>query len=222
MKRKGISILLILLAGTVLLYSSGQKEPETTSTAGVTGVMTYLEGDVFINDLPAEIGDPISSLDTIETGSNSYCEVIFGQSNIFHLDENTLTQINWGESDIQLKKGAIGSVFTKLGKFLNGEKDFTISTPLTVAGVRGTAFFVKVEDDNNTYLCLCQGKLKVDAGDSQLTMESGHHKAYRFTKNGNTVEKESAPLLYHDDAKMDDLAALIDYTVPWDKNAANY
>ena len=38
-----------------------------------------------------------------------------------------------------------------------GELRFWVRTSNAVAGVRGTCFFIKVEDDNNTFVCCCNG-----------------------------------------------------------------
>jgi hypothetical protein len=206
---------------TASLYSAGKSETTPPASVAESGILTYLEGDVLVNNNPAEIGDLIESSDTIATGTASYCEIVFDQSNIFRMDENTITQINWNQSDIQLQKGSISAVLTKLDKFLNKEKDFTFTTPTVAAGVRGTVFFMKVEDDNNSYLCICNGKLNVEASGTEQEIASQHHKAYRFTRKGDKVETTSAPLLYHDDEKMDSVASSIDYIVPWDKTG-NY
>lgn len=210
---------IFLVLSMANLYSSGQN---SSSTAPQTGTLSYLEGDVFINSSPGSIGDRVNDSDTIRTEENSYCEVVFGDSNVFRLDENTQTQINWSRSDIKLEKGAISAVFTKLDKFLNGDKDFTVTSPSSVAGVRGTVFFMKVEDDNNTYLCICNGALTVDGPEEDLDIASDHHKSYRFTKDGNTVTTTSAGMLYHDDEKMESVAAEIDYEIPWDVKKYSY
>ncbi len=221
MRINNISFLLVLLflSGVTNIYSSGQN---SNSIIPTSGTLSYLEGDVFINNSPGSIGDAINDTDTIRTEENSYCEIIFGNSNVFRLDENTQTQINWSQSDIKLEKGAFSAVFTKLDKFLNGDKDFTVSSPSNVAGVRGTVFFMKVEDDNNTYLCICNGALTVGGPEVELEMASDHHKAYRFTKEGKIVTATSVGLIYHDDDKIDSLADKIDYEIPWDVKKYSY
>lgn len=205
-------ILIVLLTGITNLYSSGQS---SKTKMPQRGTLSYLEGDISINNSPGSIGDTINDTDTIETGENSYCEIIFGNSNIFRLDENTQTRINWSQSDIKLEKGAISAVFTKLEKFLNGDKEFTVSSPSNVAGVRGTVFFMKVEDENNTYLCICNGSLTIGEPEKDLKIASDHHKAYRFTKADGSVITTSAGLLYHNDDKMESVAEKIGYDIPW-------
>ncbi len=204
---------IISLAISVNLFATGQKQVSGNSNKGI---LAYYEGTVFINDIPGDIGDEVTSSDTLRTGEESYCEVVFGDSNVFSLEENTVTRINWDNSDIQLKKGAISAVFTKLDKFLNDDKDFTISTTSTVAGIRGTVFFIKVEDEENTYLCICNGKLNITKRNEILSVSSAHHKAYRFTKVNDSVTTTNAKMLYHDDDKMEKVAKRIEYTIPWE------
>ncbi|MBI9099981.1 MAG: hypothetical protein JEY91_15980, partial [Spirochaetaceae bacterium] len=120
------------------------------------------------------------------------------------------------------EKGAFSAVLTKLDKFLNGEKEFTVSSPSTVAGVRGTVFFMKVEDENNTYLCICNGAIVADRTESELDMQADHHKAYRFTKEGDIVTSEPAELLYHNDEMIERVAGKINYTIPWGEGEYSY
>ncbi len=211
-----IVISIMSLVISVNLFATGQKQVSGNSNKGI---LAYYEGTVFINDIPAALGDEVISSDTLRTGDESYCEVVFGDSNIFSLEENTATRINWENSDIQLKKGAISAVFSKLGKFLNKDKDFTISTPTSVAGIRGTVFFIKVEDEKNTYLCICNGKLNITKMNEVLPVSSGHHSAFRFTKVDDSITTTKAEMLYHDDDKMEKVAKRIEYMIPWKDGA---
>jgi FecR protein len=217
--QKQFFIISILILVTFSVYASGDKD---ISSGSQSGILTYLEGEVFINISPGSIGNIVKSSDTIRTGEDSYCEIMFGEANIFRLDENTTTKINWTESDIKLEKGSISAVFTKLDKFLHGDKEFTVTTPSNVAGVRGTVFFIKVENENNTYLCICNGALTVVGPETDLDIASDHHKAFRFTKKGDTVLAETAELLYHNDGKMDSVAEKIEYEIPWNKKKYSY
>ena len=211
----------IFSLSSILLFSTGQNEIESNRTSK-SGVIEYLEGDVFINDSPADIGDIVNNTDLIRTGDNSFCEIVFSSLNVFQLEENTLTQIDWAKSDINLQKGTLSAVFTKLDKFLNDDKDFTISTPSVTAGVRGTVFFVKVEDEQNTYLCICNGELNVQTTNSVNNIASAHHEAYRFTREGDSTRTNEAPMIYHDDEKMNAVAKRINYEVPWDDTGYGY
>jgi len=223
MKRNRVFYFTIILLWMASQSFASGKQPSTgpVSISGV-GEIVYLEGEVFLNNRNAQIGDRVSSSDTIQTGVSSFCEVIFEDANVFRLDEQTITSINWAESDIALKQGGISAVFNKLDKLLREMKNFTVSTPTATAGVRGTVFYARVEDQNNTYVCICNGELDMTYGEKSLGIEGDHHKGYRFTNNRGTVTWSRAPLLYHDDQKMQDIATKIEYSVPWGKRENRY
>lgn len=213
------TIMTLLILSTILLPLTASGRTDSASVKKITGTITYLEGDVLLNNKEAQIGDQIISSDTLQTGEASFCEVIFEDANIFRLDELTITRINWSQSDIVLKQGGISAVFNKLDKLIREMQDFTISSPTTVAGVRGTVFYARVEDPDNTYVCICNGELDMEYGEKSLGIAANHHKAYRFTNSNGKVTWTDAPMLYHDDQKMDSLAAEIDYKIPWGKES---
>lgn len=214
-------LILAIQLFTLIAYSYANGAQDS-SPSSVNGTITYLEGDVYINDMTAEIGDSLKSSDVLKTGFDSYCEVVFEDANIFRLDGDTITIIDWSKSDIEIQQGGISAVFNKLDKLLREMKDFTISTPTTVAGIRGTVFYVRTEDENNAYLCICNGELAVNYNDKEELISSDHHKAYRYTKTEEGVSVKSAPLIYHDDPKMDAVAANIDFDIPWDSGNYGY
>ncbi len=98
-----------------------------------------------------------------------------------------------------------------------GEKSFYVRTATATAGVRGTSFFMKVEDPTTTYVCLCNGVLRLDDGTqvTGLDLEAAHHASYRVINKDGTPTLEKAPMLYHDDASMQSLASKIGYTIDW-------
>lgn len=211
---KTLLISILMLTGLLFtVEASGDRG--APSSAVVSGTISYMEGDVFLNGKPAEIGDRVDSRDTLETGESSFCEVVFENANVFRLDELTQTKIDWAKSNIVVEKGGFSAVFNKLDKLLNEMRDFTITTKTTVAGVRGTVFYVKVEDEKNSYVCICNGTLAMDYSGTEMDISATHHKAYRFTESGGKVTWSDAPMLYHDDAKMDEIAARIGFTIPW-------
>ena len=88
-----------------------------------------------------------------------------------------------------------------------------------MAGVRGTCFFVKVEDDNSTYVCCCNGSLHLEGvvGEFSKNIAGSHHREVRVTRAGGETEVSSAPLLYHTDEDVEAIAAKIGETIDWTK-----
>ena len=210
-----IRIILLLFTFVLPLCAGGQKDTGSVIPSGAEGKIVYLEGEVTVNNASVEIGDPVLDSDIVATGPDSYCEIVFGGKNVFRLEENTVADIDWSGSSVNINKGAIGAVFTKLEAVVASEDVFSVKTPTAVAGVRGTVFYIKVEDPENTYICICNGELDLGETYKDLNVAADHHKAYRFTGTGDSVSYTSAGMLYHDDPKMESIAQNIDYSIPW-------
>jgi ferric-dicitrate binding protein FerR (iron transport regulator) len=182
-------------------------------------VITYLEGEVLLEGAAAEIGAEVAAGAAIRTGGESYCEVVFNRRNIFRIEQNSLVVINIEQArgSIDLQQGSLAAVFQKLASLGRGAEAFAVRTPLAVAGIRGTVFYVRIEDPDRTYVCTCNGQIRLgDAeGGRALAVSSTNHKAYRFLRGTQAIEVRSAPLLYHDSSTMDGLAAKIRIFIPW-------
>jgi hypothetical protein len=217
MKRAIILSSLLLMLSSNVLFAGGKRESAGSGTASVSPVtveatLTYLEGTVSVDGREALFGQPVSPGALIETGRDSLCELQFGGGNIMHIEEETLVRIDIGKElhSLDLERGGVQAVFNRLTE-VSGGKEFRLSSPTVAAGIRGTVFYIRVEDDSNTYLCTCYGTIaQGPANGSSLTpVTATHHKAFRYTSVGEDFRTESAGLLYHDDAVMEALARKI-------------
>lgn len=212
---KKILISIILIISAVFIFANGKNE---TGLEGFKGNVKYLEGEVSINGAIAQLRSVVSDNDIIKTGKNSYCDVVFNKGNIFHLEPDTVIVIKMSETRFEIKSGAMAAVFSRLKNILPKKKMLTLHTPSASAGIRGTVFYIRVEDQNNSYICTCNGTLELNSGTKSFWNTSKHHKAFRFTKENDSIKVSSAGLLYHTDAEMDHLAGEINTTIPWVKN----
>ncbi len=221
-----ITAFLFTIIATPLLWSAGSGESRdrgaTDPAQQIEARVAYLEGSVRINGVVAEVGQTVPIGSKVRTIGQSYCTIIFGEKNIFRIEPNTLTRLWIGtkESKIDITRGSIDAVFNRL-KSLKGGDDFRISTPSAVAGVRGTVFYIKVEDPETTYVCTCHGTLHQHGADesaeSGKEVTSYHHKAFRYIRSGEKTKVEQATLEYHSDEAMDGIAELIGVEIPWGK-----
>lgn len=186
-----------------------------TVTGPVNGEIVYLEGDVTMDGKECAIGQAVPSGATVKTGPASTCEIVFGRENVMKLQEKTAAVFDLKPESpgVRLSSGSLAAVFNKV-KALGST--FRVATRGTVAGVRGTAFFIRVEDENNTYVCACYGEVGVSAqGAGETALSATRHMARRFTVKDGATAVESAGLLYHDDALMNAVAARIGAAIPW-------
>ena len=216
--KKSAIILTALFLMPVTVFAGGQAE-ESEALKPSDGIVEYLEGDVFIDGEAADFGMKVPYGSVIETGVGSYCEVVFNSKNIFRIMESTIATVKIEEksSEVEISKGAFAALFTKIEAFTSDEP-FKIKTQTTLAGVRGTAFFVKVEDSDSTYVCICNGELELSEPDGSnfSSVSAGHHKASRYKNIDGKIVVTNAPLLYHSDDDMNELASHINESIPWD------
>jgi hypothetical protein len=208
-----------LALAAALGLAEGAREQAPVSPRGL---ITYLEGEVLLDGTAAETGVEVASGAAIRTGPESYCEVIFNRKNIFRIEQNSLVVISVEEArgSIDLQQGSLAAVFQRIASLGRKVDAFAVRTPVAAAGIRGTVFYIRVEDPDRTYVCTCNGELWLNdtGGGKQLAVSSTNHKAYRFLRAAqDAIEVRSAPLLYHDSATMNRLAAKIRVTIPWQR-----
>ena len=207
---KAIGILVLILAAVGL-----------PAFAADTASIVYLEGTVTLNGSPAAVGDSVPAGALVQTGAGSICQIVFNARNIIHLAADTSLRLDPAvvSRGATLQKGTIAMVLRNLAPSRPGEVRFTIRTSSTVAGVRGTCFLVKVEDDNNTYICCCNGSIHLEgtAGEFTRNLAAPHHREVRITRSATGLSMAAAPMLYHSDADVEAIAARIGEKIDWTK-----
>ena len=206
-----------------------------TLSSSAFGTVEFLQGEVSIDQEPAEIGDAVRSGQTVVTGPEGRAEIAFGQRNIFEIRPETRVTLELGTNDVrraEVDRGALAAVFDRLRQLTGGESAFRFQLPSAAGGVRGTVFFIKAESDTRSYVCTCNGATALRTpeqagngngdgsggdgnGPGPGRVEAGHHEAYRFIESDGAYRVEQARMRYHDDAAMDRLAEKIDVSIPW-------
>jgi hypothetical protein len=206
----------IVLAATLMFLLAG-----AAVFAADKASIVYLEGDVTMNGSPAAIGDDVLPGAVITTGKDSVCQVVFNTKNIIHMESTTTLRFDGKvlSRGATLQKGAIAMVLRNLAPSSGDELRFTIKTTTAGAGVRGTCFFVEVEDENNTYICACNGALRLEGDGGQFTqnLASSHHREVRVTRSATGISVNAAPLQYHTDGDVEAVAARIGEKIDWTK-----
>ena len=191
----------------------------TSAFGADKATIVYLEGDVTMNGAPANIGDAVSPGAVLVTGADSVCQVVFNSKNIVHMAAGTSLRFDSTalSRGAVLQRGAVAMVLRKLAAVQGDELRFSIRTSTAVAGVRGTCFFIAVEDEANTYVCACNGSIHLvgDGGQAVRNLSSSHHQEVRVTRTATGISMSPAPLLYHTDEDVEAIAARIDEKVDW-------
>lgn len=197
------------------------------SLAALKGVIVDLSGDVRINGEPAGINQEVMTGDRIQTGPDGVCEFTVGPDAVLRCYVNTdlALMLEQPVKRLALTSGSIGKFvrktkwFKKIVRFLSTQRRFEIHTPTTVLGVRGTTFYVRVEDQDNSYICCCNGEISTMDINAQnrRNIRAAHHKAIRITKEDERFVITDAPMRYHHDPEMEALAARINETIDWSR-----
>ena len=182
--------------------------------------ITYVTGDVTVNGKPADHGQVINGPTVIKTGAASECEIVFNTKNIIHIQENSLFRMDPGSPGplVELDEGSLAAVVKKLSR-TTSDYGFGIATPTVVTGVRGTSYFVKVENDDSTYVCVCNGTIHTEGSDGSegQDMTAAHHQAVRVSLQNGRYTSVPAALEYHGDSLIEGVAEKIGATIDWTK-----
>lgn len=110
--------------------------------------------------------------------------MVWGRDNIIQIQERTLAvpEVAGQAPGIRLDRGAVAAVLNRLDQ-ITRRGTFRVRTPAAVASVRRAAFFVKVEDSANSYVCAWHGERGV-ARELGGTVDpaSSRHVARRITR----------------------------------------
>ncbi len=222
-KRIALGLLLgITVAGIAI--AGGQDESATQAGVSADGPpnynarIEYLEGVVTVAGSDAFIGMTVEAGQTIITGPDATADIIFGTQNLLRLESDTVVVFDPETEGFSIEEGTVAAIFDKLQSIGVGPEDtFFVNTPTTVAGVRGTTFFIKIESPESTYLCTCHGILEFDEVSNRrnLRIAASRHSASRFIQTEDGVVWEEAPEIYHDSASLNTAADTIDVVIPW-------
>lgn len=184
--------------------------------SNATARVEYLEGDVKADGEVLNIGDILLPGIQVITGPDGIIEISFGQGNILRIEEGTSLSLNLAdpEEGLDIQRGSVAAVFEGLQTIGVGPtRSLNVRTPVAVAGVRGTVFYIKVESQDSTYVCTCHGELVFE--DGKYTVRSARHSANRFFRDDDSVRFETAEELYHDSASLDAVAERAGVDIRW-------
>lgn len=209
----------IAAAASIVVMLAGCQRAQAPRTASAR--VDYVAGDVRIDGNPVEVGAVIKPVFSVSTGVGSTVGIIFDEKNILHVDEQTDAYIDLTADvrSVEIRRGTLASALRRLGQVTTKDPErFRVKSPSAVAGVRGTVFFVRVEDPEHTYVCTCNGSVHLrDAQEANpFLVEAAHHEAYRFVQGPDGVTSVSpAEMAYHTDQMMELGAARIGETIDW-------
>ena len=142
--------ILSLIIFSVMVFSACKKQ-EINDLQG--GVVTFLKGSAEIirsdgKKSALKTEDFVMAGETVITGGDSYADIQFKDGVLIRVKENTEFYIediwiNSGKNEVKARlRVRGGKLFSKIAAKMTKESEFTVVTPSSVAGVRGTEFMV--------------------------------------------------------------------------------
>lgn len=123
-------------------------------------------------------GDKVFAGQTLQSGSEGFAHLLLPNHKHTRIAPNTTFTINYLftltdgslKADFSVKRGRIiHAIKQKLGM----NEDFQTRTPVSITGVRGTEFRVKMSGDDINLIETLSGKVTVDANGQSMTLNSG-------------------------------------------------
>lgn len=164
------SFCILLIVGWFFLLQYTTIVKKEKINKGEAIVATAVVGDVMVKKMGASdwkklyVEDILQMGDYVKTGKDSFCELQMVNRGLFRVDAQsevylaTLINVNDRiQSKMMLAKGGIGLKPKKLEK---GEV-FEVHTESAVAAVRGTKFYVGVDEYGNTKVAVTEGKVSI-------------------------------------------------------------
>ncbi len=158
--------IIIILISVFMISGCGKKKEDTTIRAGM---INFVVGEVYLvskekHPVPAKPGNAVIKGMKIVTYDNSSAEIYFGENAVKILGNSSVEIMELlGDAATGEKTEFFvenGKVFSKISKKLMKGDQFTIKTPTSTAGVRGTDFMVNESEGKSQVSCL-DGKVEV-------------------------------------------------------------
>jgi len=136
-----------LSAGSVSVQGPCLFSLKDLSPPKETARVEYILGRLFLieesGEIPLKAGEGLAVGDTIRTGDNSYAEISMSDKILLKMDKNTTLEIQAFEEKSKGIRQTLGRLWVKAKKLV-AEK-FEVETRFGTAGVRGTAFGVRLD-----------------------------------------------------------------------------
>jgi ferric-dicitrate binding protein FerR (iron transport regulator) len=187
MLKKTILIVIVLLAGLVTYSQFTQASARTARVNFIKGEVSKASGTSWVKI--HQVGTILKESDKVKTGANSKVEIRFDDGSIMQLGSNSVMALKQysisdkgRNSNIKLNDG---SMFANVKK-LKRKSSFKVSTVTAVAGVRGTEFYVSIDDKKNVKVEVYKGKVDVSKADDatkQVQVKAGYETEVKTNSN---------------------------------------
>jgi hypothetical protein len=143
-------------------------------------------------DIKFKTGELLENKDLIRTGAESFAayKYVDGSSTI-KVFSNSVVSVNATQGTGTLAKRVNVNKGSVLAQVKSGTGAFTVQTPTTVASVKGTEFFTKVDDLGNSLFVVTDGEVEVKVLSTDETASVPAGKTASISADGEIEVRES-------------------------------
>jgi ferric-dicitrate binding protein FerR (iron transport regulator) len=180
---------LAILAAVLLLVQPAMAEAPAAKVLSINGKLT-------VNGRAATPGTVLRSGDVLATPAGSQAFIGFPDGSALRLNAGSKLKLSdlAGKTALDLRSGSALSAVHK-------GSAYSIATPRAVAAVRGTVFYVEATKLRPTYVCVCEGKVRVTSGRHSQLISTETHQAVSVRRGRLKSDK----MLGHTDAEIAEL-----------------
>ncbi|RMF98279.1 MAG: hypothetical protein D6734_00615 [Candidatus Schekmanbacteria bacterium] len=160
-----------LLSAFLLIFLISIK----VEAAKVVGRALAVKGDVKVTraeepqkKIKLRVRSRLYEKDVIETGDDSKVKILFNDESVMNISENARVEVVMQEKDEATKTNKSvyrlmkGKLRVLVGKISGEKTEYEVRTPTALAAVRGTQFFVWVENEKKTKVFVIDGVVEVE------------------------------------------------------------
>ena len=187
---RSFMLLLVLLLFSATAWANGTGG-QLVATSGQ--VWTQAPG---ATEIRAQVGARLFPGTRIRTGSQGQAEVLLDDGSTLIVQNDTAMVLS-GVKRQKRKKTSIlvffGRIWNKVSKAIGPQTRYEVSTPVVVAGVRGTAFEAAVGDDGSVRIRVASGEVVISENEYNDTVASGQEVEADVDGIGKTTSAEKDP-----------------------------
>ncbi len=193
------------LAAASVLVSIGIWAWRAQETAPVAQI-ALAGGEVLVNGRTAGAGQAVRPAQSVSTGdqSEAIARLAGGAADIYLMGRARAVMPKSAAPQDRVLRLSEG----RLLSFVRPGEPFSVETPQGRIAALGTTFFVEIDSADQTYVCICSGRILVSSGGKEQAMEATHHAAMEIVDRAGRREFVPAIMRDHTDSDIAVLQSL--------------
>ena len=165
--------------------------------ADTVAILSASKGKVSLErnkqDLKFKKGEMLQNDDILRTKAESFAAYKFvDASSLIKLFSNSVVTISATQQGNKLNKKVNVDRGSVLASVKKGSGAFTVSTPTTVASVKGTEFMTRVDDEGNSTFIVTEGEVELQVKSTGQTLSAAKGKTAVIGSKSEPIVRDSS------------------------------